>query len=79
METKIGKDRIKVSLRTFIENRHILLSALGIFAALTLFSQTLLNNLIGIFVSFMLLSCLTLLYLEYLQTFEKEEETTESL
>jgi len=63
------KEPIRVSLSGFIEENHKLLSTIGIFTALTVFSFNLKLSLFGYGLSFLFLAMTVLLWLELISKF----------
>jgi len=66
----------KVSLQDFIKERGDLISTLGIFAALTLFSHSFISGKLSEGISFLFLSGFILLFLELWSTFPKHRGAT---
>ena len=73
---KEKEQKSEISLRDFIKERGDLISSLGIFAALTLFSHNFISGIIGEGISFLFLSGFILLFLELWSTFPKQRGTT---
>jgi hypothetical protein len=77
LKTNIKQNKKKtVTLKTFIDNNDKLLSALGIFTALTVFSSNLSPKYIGYVLSFLFLSTTILLWLELWARFPSKFATT---
>jgi hypothetical protein len=73
---KEKEQKSEISLRDFIKERGDLISTLGIFAGLTLFSHNFISGKIGEGISFLFLSGFVLLFLELWSTFPKQRGTT---
>ena len=62
-------EKEKHTLSTFIEDNYRLLSAVGLFTALTVFASNLEIRVVGAFLSFLLLSATVILWLELMEKF----------
>ena len=67
------------TLGEFIENNHRLLSAVGLFTALTIFATNLEIEILGAFLSFLLLSATVILWMELLEKFPASAPATAKL
>jgi len=65
----------KISLSTFIEDNHKIISVLGIFSALTVFSRSLQLKALGDVLSFMFLTLTIIVWFELWGKFPSEETT----
>lgn len=75
MKTSIKQNKKRATLNTFINKNDKLLSALGIFTALTVFSSNLSLKWIGYILSFLFLSTTILIWLELWAKFPKSATT----
>ena len=80
MSEEIGKGEEKVSLLVFLEANHKILSVLGVFIALSVFTKNYLEGYFAIIASFNFLTIVILIWLEFLGRFpSKASSTTISL
>jgi len=69
----------KNTLSEFVENNNRLLSAVGLFTALTIFATSLEIEILGAFLSFLLLSATVILWMELLEKFPASAPATAKL